>query len=253
MLTAGAGVLLGFLRIEHNNAQLDSTDIHITYNTSDTLLDEHDILQVIGSVCGEIRGKTYEQVNFREIETKINRNYYVSACDVDALLNGTLRIRIKQRVPMLRIVTENSSYYIDTTGFVMPLATKYSARVPVVSGNIGPVNVLVSGKNIKMLSDTNKELASGRLIRCYQLAKYVFNDPRLRPLIDQIYENDHGELELISKFGSHTILFGDADNIEQKFNNLLAFYQQGIKKYGWGAFDLVNLKYNNQVVCSKNQ
>jgi cell division protein FtsQ len=69
--------------------------------------------------------------------------------------------------------------------------------------------------------------------------------------IAQIYVDDKHEIELIPRVGSHRILLGDADSLETKFSNLLAFYKQAIPKVGWDAYKVINIKYANQVVGVK--
>ncbi len=252
LLTAGSGALLGFFRDEHNKSKFNYIDIRIAYGSPDTLIDSGDIYQIVQTNFGNIIGKSIEEINLRSVESYIRKNHYVADLSLEAMLNGKLKIRINQRVPMLRLLTESSSFYIDTTGFVMPISSKYIARLPVVSGYIQPKSVIAPGTKIFLKESANSKEEPNRLLHCFLVAKYVFGNESLFPLIDQFYVNEQGELELISKFGNHTILFGKADNIEEKFNKLLAFYKQGIPKYGWTAFGHLNLKYSNQVVCSKN-
>jgi cell division protein FtsQ len=33
---------------------------------------------------------------------------------------------------------------------------------------------------------------------------------------------------------------------------LMTFYKEGLNKVGWNAYLTINLKYKNQIVCTKN-
>ena len=47
--------------------------------------------------------------------------------------DGTLNSLIKQRQPIARILTGNSSYYIDSQALKVPVSQNYSARVPLIT------------------------------------------------------------------------------------------------------------------------
>jgi len=51
--------------------------------------------------------------------------------------------------------------------------------------------------------------------------------------------------------GDHVILLGSAEELGDKFSRLLAFYKFGLNKIGWNKYNFINIKYKNQVVCSK--
>jgi cell division protein FtsQ len=85
----------------------------------------------------------------------------------------------------------------------------------------------------------------------YKLSEYIYNDKFLKAQIDQIYVNRHKEFELVPKVGKHLIVFGKVENIEEKFERLMKFYDEGLNKTGWNKYSIVNLKFDNQVVCTK--
>ena len=64
--------------------------------------------------------------------------------------------------------------------------------------------------------------------------------------------NSKYEFELIPRVGSQVIELGDADNLEEKFENLKLLYLEGFNKIGWNKYERISLKYKNQVVCTKN-
>ena len=67
----------------------------------------------------------------------------------------------------------------------------------------------------------------------------------------QIYVNALGEYELIPRVGAHHILLGSMDQWETKLKNLELLYDQGLSRYGWNTYQTINLKYTNQVICTK--
>jgi cell division protein FtsQ len=64
--------------------------------------------------------------------------------------------------------------------------------------------------------------------------------------------NEQHEIELIPRVGNQRILLGNADSLNTKFKNLLAFYKQALPQVGWVAYKAINIKYINQVIGIKN-
>ena len=85
--------------------------------------------------------------------------------------------------------------------------------------------------------------------------KYIESSPFWRAEIVQIIAStmSSGELklELVARSGSHRILFGTADNVEQKLDRLLSFYDKGLTNIGWEEFRTISVEYEGQVVCRK--
>jgi len=83
------------------------------------------------------------------------------------------------------------------------------------------------------------------------LAKFVDQSEFWKAQLVQIYVNEDNEIELIPRVGSHRILIGDVENLEEKFNKLMLFYEKGLSKTGWNEYSIINLKFKDQVVCTK--
>lgn len=73
-------------------------------------------------------------------------------------------------------------------------------------------------------------------------------------IVASTMSNGELELELIPRSGNHRVLFGqvgDEEEIEEKLDRLLAFYENGLRNLGWDTFRSISVKYRGQVVCSK--
>lgn len=61
------------------------------------------------------------------------------------------------------------------------------------------------------------------------------------------------EVELVPRTGTHRVLFGEVGEerlVEEKFDRLMLFYQNGLKNVGWDTFSTISVKYKGQVVCA---
>ena len=90
-----------------------------------------------------------------------------------------------------------------------------------------------------------------QLAEIHRFCTYVMGHPFWREQIVQLYVNRRGEYELIPRVGAHQILMGSMEEWELKLRNLELLYQQGFSTYGWNSYGTINLKYTNQVICTK--
>lgn len=149
--------------------------------------------------------------------------------------DSMMRVDIYQRHPILRIKGESSitDAYVDTDGKLMKY--KYCRKavdVPLATGYVDSLK------------------AQGDL---YELAKFLHQNPFWNDAITQIYVEKNGDIRLIPRVGSHTILLGTSENLSGKFENLKKFYQKVLNKHGWNTYSTINLKFANQVVAEKNK
>ena len=56
---------------------------------------------------------------------------------------------------------------------------------------------------------------------------------------------------LIPRVGEQKIHIGNLDNTKEKLDNLYQFYNVALPIKGWQTYSDINLKYKNQIVCTK--
>ena len=169
-------------------------------------------------------------INTHEIKEKIAESDLVSSVTVFKTPSGSIKIEITQKMPILRVFCARESYYVDESGRTMPADYQYATYLPVANGNI------------------EKSLATTEL---YKFALFLHKNEFWNNQIEQIYVNTNNEVELIPRIGDHRIILGGFEDFEEKMNNLRLFYEQAIPKIGWEKYEVINLKYKNQIVCTK--
>ena len=68
---------------------------------------------------------------------------------------------------------------------------------------------------------------------------------------DHIYGNKKGEFEIVNRVGGQLVIIENMDNLEKKFKKLKALYTGSFNQIGWNKYSIINLKFKNQVVCTK--
>ncbi|MDR1981422.1 MAG: cell division protein FtsQ [Tannerellaceae bacterium] len=175
-------------------------------------------------------GQPMKSINTHQIETVLLKNEMIADVQAYKTPSGTVRLNVKQKIPVLRVISSRGNYYVDDKGGMMPLSNRYVAHLPVASGYI------------------EKELAVTDL---YKFALFLQENDFWNDQIEQIYVHPNREVELIPRVGNHRIRLGTFDHFEEKLANLQLFYKQAIPKTGWDKYSIINLKYKGQIVCTK--
>lgn len=244
-------LLVAFVLIAKNKADIACKKIHITINNQEKsrFIEEQDVLELLNKE--HIIGKNIEEINLNEIEQKIAKHANIKQANVFRNINGELKIEITQRTPIVRIINKNqSAYFIDEEGTLMPLSSKYTPNVLIINGEFNePYN---KWKKTNFMTDKKQtvEKSEGILFDLFLLANYIYGDNFWNNQIEQIYVTNN-EFEMIPRVGSQTIIFGDISHYKGKFEKLKALYEQGMKQVGWNKYKTINLKYNKQVICTK--
>jgi cell division protein FtsQ len=252
LLVAGAGTLVGFVEAEHYSRPCKKIDIRISYGAADVLITKKDIDSIVVKTAGMLKGKPLGYINTGSIENAIRKQAYVAKVSVYENNEGTIFIEIRQREPLLRIINRKyESFYLDESGALLPVNPNFSARVLVANGLIDDSYMKNPNYRVNILALSDSVFYDSLMTNLYKLTMYITHDKFLKAQIAQIYVNETGEFELIPRIGNHVILLGTADDLDDKFKRLYAFYRFGLNKIGWNKYNVINIKYKNQVVCSK--
>lgn len=248
--SVGFLVILGF--VNHAQDNLVCTDILIDVDRSNGnyFVEEEDINAMVYHEIDTVLGRPISDIKTEHLEYKISNHPSVSKAEIYKTINGKLMIEVKQRTPIVRIFNQmGESFYIDSTGRIMPPSPNYTSRVLIANGFIHDSFVDVYRENARNVSDTLENRSC--VDEIFTFAEFIRKDRFWNAQIEQLYVNKDFEIELIPRVGNHRIVFGDALSIQEKFDKLKVFYFKGLNKTGWNEYSIINLKYANQVVCTK--
>lgn len=244
-------VALSFVSITEKKVICNKVDILIADSTEHFFVEEEDVLALFNDKRIKLKGIPVSNINLARVENILRLHPSVKKAEVYTTVEGTLKIDIFQRNPVIRIINEaGDSYYIDEDAKLMPLSDKYTAHVLIMSGHINQPMTKNTGKDLSVPSDgTLKE--DSILHDLFAIGKYIYKNKLWKSQIEQIYINGENEIEMVPRVGFQNIIFGTAENYEDKFNKLAAIYNYGFNNVGWNKYSEINLKYNNQVICTK--
>lgn len=205
--------------------------VQVTDSLEKHFVTREDLIKFLKEVQLNPLGKPMSAINTDLIEQELMKNEMIAKVEAYKTPSNAIKLEVTQKVPILRIITaQGTNYYVDNQGSTMPVSRRYAAHVPVATGYI------------------TRELATTEL---YDFAGFLRKSDFWYAQIDQIYVDPLGEITLIPRVGDHRILLGPIDDYREKLDNLQAFYEQAIPKVGWEKYSKINLKFKNQVICTK--
>jgi len=227
---------LAFTTIESRNIKCSA--IEVVFDDEELVsVDKDKLIRMAKTADPKILNKTLEKINAEKIEKEVSKHPSILHADVYKLIvteegktKGVLVIKVKNRRPVMRVVTSNGSFYVDEEGVEFPVASRYANRIMVASGSI------------------SEKFAAEKLL---PFVEYVNNNDFWHSQIEQIYVEQDGDVLLTPLIGGHIIEMGDLDNYEIKLMNMKAFYKQVLSNNNWDKYSRISLKYNNQVVAKK--
>ena len=219
-----------------------STVLNINIDTlgeKKSMLVQKDIKDIIERTYGfDLVGLPINEIDVLSVENLLKNVPHIKDANVHVCAQNEVNINVIPRKAIIRIVDEfGSDYYLDENGIRLPISSNFTPRVIVAHGKIPQYH------------DRAFEEKKGILYDIYSLGLKMRQDPFLTAQIDQIFINENQEVELIPKIGKQEILFGSFDDMEDKLENLVAFYNNGIAYKGWRRYSKIDLRYDKQVGC----
>ncbi|WP_010419338.1 cell division protein FtsQ/DivIB [Anaerophaga thermohalophila] len=223
-------VMLGLVESHHQEVVCSEVEVNVLDSLQTRFINHEAIRNAVLMKFEGILGEPVNSLKLNEIEAFVEKHPAVRNCEVYNTIEGHLKIDLLQHYPLFRVFEDNRSYYIDEDGNEMPLFDNFTARVMVVSGAI-----------------------EGQMEHLIYIARLFRNDPFWSAQMEQLYIKQNGDYVLVPRVGDHLILLGQPERIDEKLRNLRALYKQGLSPREWNNYQVINLKYKGQVLCSKNR
>ncbi len=241
VFTLLVAVLIGFIAFVEKKE--DSKVFHklevIVGSISDVyFVDEKEIVKILENEFSTLKpGTPISAIDLKSVEKKVENHPFVKDAEAFKDLKGNVVVRINQHKPIARVVRPMAADgYISDEGIILPTSPKYTSRVLLIEG---PKGEALLGK--KDISKSDSELL--------ELIHFIVNDNFWSAQISSLEINQKGDITLYQQVGKQTIEFGKPIEIEEKFKKIEILYKEILPKKGWNAYDRVNVKYKDQIIC----
>lgn len=220
--------LVGFSH-QKNDAK-NVRDISIEFEEGNNLFMNYEMVNKLLIQNGKtLKNEPKTVIDLQKLEANVLSHPMVESASVFLTIDGLLKTKIKQRTPVARVLSDKGSYYIDKQAKIMPLSMNYSARVLLVTGDINEEDI----------------------IEIHFLAMKILNNEFLKKQIIGVRKLKNSEFILRTRIGDQVIELGNIEDLKLKFMNLESFYNKTMADQTLENYTAINLKYSNQVVCTK--
>jgi cell division protein FtsQ len=231
--------LISFVEKKHEARTCKRILINVNNEYENYFVDQMDVqFMMEGARRSSLIGEKFSDIDLKYLERKIETNKFVKDAQVFNDLKGNMIVNIDQMRPLARIIHSfGGGSYISTESTILPLSTKFASRVIVINGAYTP----------KLTNAYLQKTKEGRGL--IEMLHFIEMDEFLKAQIAQLEINELGEIVMYPQIGKQYIEFGKAEDFEIKFRKLKAFYKEILPVKGWGTYQRISLKYQNQIVC----
>jgi cell division protein FtsQ len=242
--------ILGFANNALDEKPCTAIEVNINNIDEHDFIKNDDVFSMLQEKNKKLKGEAMGNIDVASLERMFNTNSHIANSEVYKTINGVVKINITTKRPIARIINyKGESFYLDEQGYLMRWSNNYTANLPVFTGNIYESYDVCYSINYSKADINDSVLIKNNLFGIYRLAKYLDSNEFWKAQIEQVYVGK--DIELVPLAGSHIIVLGNFQDIDEKMNKLLVFYQHGLNKVGWNIYETINLKYKNQIVCTK--
>ncbi|MBX2816580.1 MAG: hypothetical protein KTR24_11295 [Saprospiraceae bacterium] len=183
----------------------------------------------------DLVGAEVADLDLHAIEELLDQEPFITKSHAFVDRKRRLHVNLAQRVPLLRVMdVQGNNYYLDADGVRLPLSHHFTARVPVISGQV-PAYVW-------------NDSTHNALRDAHRVVDAMQSDAFLSAWLESIHLDQQGELVLYGNVGRFGVEFGPGKDLERKLSVLKKFMKSGANSLAWNSLESISLKYEGQVI-----
>ena len=171
---------------------------------------------------------TLNQVSLHRIEKAISHHPMVRTAECYLTPRHVVKVRLTQRVPILRVQTPLDTYLIDTDRKVMAAHSRVRDEVLIATGAVGV------------------QIASGPLA---DFALWLQNDEYWHQRIHHVYVNNPQMIYIYLRDTTQPrVVLGNLRNYDKKLNKLRVFFQNSTPDIKEKNYTELDVRFKGQVI-----
>lgn len=177
-------------------------------------------------------GKKLDSIDIYTMEKKLRNNSLFNGAELYATPSGKLHLKVRQKDPLFLVIAQDTTYYVSTDRTLISPNLDYAAPTLLCTGHI------------------NEEMSKTTL---FDLVDFLLADSYWQDFFTQVYVPENEQFVLVPRVGNTSIIIGNLPNWEEKLDKLKLFIEKALPKYGWEAFNSLNLVFKDQVIAQANE
>ena len=224
-------VLFVFGRKWYLETPLKGIQINLERSHADGFVEKDSLLAYAKAVCDIAHHNTIENIDMERINKLLANNLWIEHGNAFIDLNDTLYIKAKEYEPVLRVYgIDGRSVYVTAEGVIIPSSPRYTPHLMIASGHF--------------------EQQTG-IAEALTIAQAISRDEYLTEHIGQIYLNQDKEFEVTVNNLPVKVIVGDTCAIDDKLSRLRILLERYNNTEELIGYKTLDLKYKNQIVCTK--
>lgn len=237
LLASGCVVLVLSASKVQDEERLRDVFLKVENENKYQFINKEDLLKSIIRKHHLVSGKTaLKAIHLKAIEQQVYEDPWAASVQVYIDNQRMLHINVKQYLPAARVFFENGeSYYITNSLKLLPTIEQFTYYTHIVT-------------NVPWFNNDSMNLVTRAQVLA--MIRTIERDSFWSAQVEQISMTPDLEFELYPVLGTHKILFGDTTMATRKLENLFAFYKRVLNKIGWDKYELLDVRYKDQIIAS---
>jgi cell division protein FtsQ len=242
LLFLGILVLMVWAIVKSNDRTCNQISILINHSGKYELLTKSDVLQILKQNNLEWEGKANKEIELSSINKILARENYIKTVDNVHFLGTKLQIEVTLYDILLEVQPQNGDkFLLDVNGVYLPYSPKVENDVIVAQGKI-PYNFR---KKETVTFDDNE------MYELFTIASLIHEDPFYSDLFHQLSVNDKQEIILHPSVGNLPVLFGTAQDAQNKLKSLRYMYKEVLPYMDENQYAQLDVRFKNRIVATK--
>lgn len=237
--TVVVAILVIVANVNRSRRHVQGIEVNIRYGSAPKIIDGQTVVDSITAAIPTIYAVLVKDVDRAMVADAASRVPYLKDVSASVSVSGKVVVRATQRRPIARLFYGANELYFDEEGAIMPVS------------KVGDCDVLVTGGDF--VEPLRVDSLNNQMQSLLTVARFLDDKRQYKGLVDQVYIERDGDMIMVPKLGDHVIELGPAEDLDNKFANLMTFYRKGMPRAGWNTYTKISLKFRNQVVCTKEK
>lgn len=244
----GAALIFLFVvgRMWYLETPLKGVNIQLERSHANGFVQKDSLLASAESICGLARHNKIADIDLLRVERLLADNPWIEEGSAYIDLDEHLIVKAREYEPVLRVYgSDGRSVYVTAEGKILPSSPYYTPHLIIASGHF----TLPSPNRQAHVSDTN--YCNTGIAEALAIAQAVESDEYLAGHVGQIYKNADNDFELAVNNLPAKVVIGDLTDLGHKLARLRTLLERYINTEELLGYKSLNLKYKNQIVCTK--
>ncbi len=187
-------------------------------------------------------GRNFSAIDMYRLEKEVESFASVRQCNAVKTIDGTLKLEIKQHLPLYRLDTRKGSFFVSGEHFIFPVVNPHRSTALIVRGNV-PFSYPQSYRG-------QMDTADEWLATMTRMAGFITAHPFWSKKAETVVVNDYRDIMIVPEEKDLELKIGDLGRFQYKLDKLQEFYRVleplGVKE----KYSVVDARFGDQLVCT---